>query len=135
LKELSLAAEKAGVILGVEGETSVERYRRIIDAVNSPAVRVYFDCVHAHQNGRDIYSEITYLGDRICEFHAKDYGNILFGKGNLDLDAVRRGMEAIGYHGWIQIEQWAEIKGEKPLGFDATHRRNLAYLRTALEKD
>ena len=47
----------------------------------------------------------------------------------MDWRLVRRGMDAIGYRGWIQIEQWGEIKGEKPLGFDETHRRNLRYLR------
>jgi L-ribulose-5-phosphate 3-epimerase len=129
LKENAREAEKAGVILGLEGEASVERYRELIDQVGSPAVKVYFDCVHAHQEGRDIAEEIGLLGDRICGFHAKDYGNILFGKGKIDFARVRRGMDKIGYRGWIQVEQWNEIDGEKPLGFIETHRRNLQYLR------
>jgi len=129
LKENAPKAQKTGVILGVEGETTAERYKEIIDRVGSPAVKVYFDCVHAHQEGRDISQEIALLGHRICEFHAKDYGNILFGQGTIDWHAVRRGMDAIGYRGWIQMEQWGEIKGAKPLGFQETHRRNLKYLR------
>jgi len=44
------------------------------------------------------------LGDRICEFHAKDYGHVLFGQGKVDWRQVRRGMDAIRYRGWIQIE-------------------------------
>ena len=43
---------------------------------------------------------------------------------------MRRGIEQIGYRGWIMIEQWLEVPGQKPLGFDETHRRNLQYLRT-----
>ena len=27
------------------------------------------------------------------------------------------------------LEQWLDIPGQKPLGFDETHRRNLKYLR------
>jgi sugar phosphate isomerase/epimerase len=129
LKENAPKAQKADVVLGIEGETSVEHYKEIIDRVGSPAVKVYFDCVHAHGAGRDIFREITFLGDRICEFHAKDYGNILFGRGNLDWKEVRRAMDAIGYRGWMQVEQWAEIKGDKPLGFEETQRRNLRFLR------
>ena len=129
LKENAPKAERAGVILGLEAEISVERYREILERVGSPAVKVYFDMVHAHGAGRDIYEEITFLGDQICEFHAKDYGNILFGHGNVDFNKVRRAMDAIGYRGWIHIEQWAEIKGEKPLGFDETQRQNLRYLK------
>lgn len=130
LKEAGRKAERAGVVLGLEAEISVERYRKILDAVGSSAVQVYFDLVHAHGAGRSIYDEITSLRGRICEFHAKDYGNILFGEGKVDFPQVRRAMDAIEYRGWIHIEQWAEIKGDKPLGFDQTHRRNLEYLRT-----
>ena len=129
LKEIAPKAEKCGVVLGLEGEATAERYRDLIDRVGSPAVKVYFDCVHAHVEGKDIYQEILLLGSRICEFHAKDYGNILFGKGTIDFQAVRRAMDAIGYHGWIQLEQWGEIGGDKALGFEETHRRNLQYLR------
>jgi L-ribulose-5-phosphate 3-epimerase len=130
LKEIAPKAQGAGVVLGLEAEISVERYRKILDAVGSPAVQVYFDLVHAHGSGRDIYEEITSLRGRICEFHAKDYGNILFGEGKVDFPEVRRAMDTIGYSGWINVEQWAEIKGDKPLGFDETHRRNLNFLRS-----
>ena len=129
LKEVAPKAEKAGVVLGLEGETSVERYRDIIDRVGSPAVQVYFDTVHAHRKDRSIFEEILYLEDKICEFHAKDVANILFGQGQVDFRQVRRAMDTIGYRGWIFVEQWGEVKGDKPLGFDETHRRNLKYLR------
>lgn len=129
LKENAVKAEKNGIVLGIEGEATAEQYRVLIDRVGSKAVQVYFDCVHAHVEGKDIYEEITSLGHRICEFHAKDYGNILFGTGKIDFRQVRRAMDKIGYHGWIQVEQWGEINGEKTLGFQETHRRNLQYLR------
>jgi len=134
LKENAPKAEKAGVALGLEAEISVERYREILDKTGSPAVQAYFDLVHAHGNDRDIAQEIASLSGRICEFHAKDYGNILFGKGKVDFKAVRRAMDAIGYRGWIQMEQWGEIQGDKPLGFDETHQVNLRYLREIFPK-
>ena len=129
LKEHAPKAEKAGVTLGLEGECSVEHYRKIIERVGSPAVKAYFDTEHAHGAGRDIAQEITLLKDCVCEFHAKDCSNILLGKGKIDFRQVRRGMDAIGYRGWLLVEQWAEVPGQKPLGFDETHRRNLQYLR------
>jgi sugar phosphate isomerase/epimerase len=134
LKENAPKAEKYGVSLGLEAEISTERYLEILDRAGSPSVKVYFDLVHAHTAGRDIYQEITTLGDRICEFHAKDYGHILFGQGKMDFRRVRRAMDKIGYRGWIHVEQWAEISGEKALGFDETHRRNLRFLRGIFPK-
>ncbi len=133
LKHIAPKAERAGVVLGLEAEISVDRYRRILDRVGSPAVKVYFDLVHAHTAGKSFFEEITSLGDRICEFHAKDYSNILFGQGAVDFPQVRRAMDTMGYQGWIHVEQWAEIKGDKPLGFDETHRRNLSYLRSIFD--
>ena len=129
LKEHAPKAEKAGVTLGLEAECSVEHYKKILDGVGSPAVKAYFDTEHAHEDGRDIAQEILFLKDHICEFHAKDCSNILLGKGKIDFGQVRRGMDAIGYRGWILVEQWNEVPGKKPLGFDETHRRNLQYLR------
>ena len=129
LKEHAPKAEKAGVVLGLEGETSVEHYLKVLQRIDSPAVKAYFDTAHAHRIGRDVVQEISLLKDRVCEFHAKDFSNILLGQGKIDFAQVRRGMDAIGYRGWLQIEQWVEISGEKPLGFDETHRRNLQYLR------
>ncbi len=129
LKEHAPKAEKAGVVLGLEGETSVEHYLKVLQRIDSPAVKAYFDTAHAHCIGRDVVQEISLLKDRVCEFHAKDFSNILLGQGKIDFAQVRRGMDAIGYRGWLQIEQWVEISGEKPLGFDETHRRNLQYLR------
>jgi sugar phosphate isomerase/epimerase len=135
LKENAATAEKAGVILGLEGECSVEHYKKILERIGSPAVQVYFDMVHAHGPGRDISQEITFLKGQICEFHAKDYGNILFGQGKVDFPQARRGMDTIGYRGWILLEQWAEVPGNKPLGFDETHRRNLQYLRQVFPRE
>ncbi len=129
LKEIAPKAEKAGVVLGIETEIPVARYRELVDKVGSPAVQVYFDTVHAHIGGGDIEEEIKSLAGRICEFHAKDCGQVLLGQGQIDFRKVRRGMDAIGYRGWLVVEQWAEVKGDKPLGFDETHRRNLKYLR------
>ena len=129
LKDMAPKAEQAGVTLGLESWLNVEQHLDIIERVGSPAVMVYFDMVHAHTEGRDIYEEITTLGSHICEFHAKDYSHIMFGAGEMDFTAIRRAMDDIGFRGWIQIEQYDEIQGDKPLGLEETYRRNLQYLR------
>ncbi|MHC4623413.1 MAG: sugar phosphate isomerase/epimerase family protein, partial [Planctomycetota bacterium] len=87
-------------------------------------VKVYYDVGNSHRNGYDIYEEIRMLGSaRLCEFHAKDYGN-LFGQGKVDFAEVRRAMDDAGYRGWIQIE------GSKPLGLQESYRHNAEYLRS-----
>ena len=123
LKVATPKAEKAGVVYGIESWLSAEEHMHIIDRVASPALQVYYDVGNSHLKGYDIYKEIRWLGAKnICEFHAKDY-EFIFGKGKVDFAEVRRAMDDIGWHGWIQIE------GQQPLGMVESYRQDRAYLK------
>jgi L-ribulose-5-phosphate 3-epimerase len=124
LKRLAPKAEKAGVILAIESMLSAEDHVKILDAVGSPAVRIYYDVGNSQEAGYDIFKEIRWLGDKICQFHAKDQKD-LYGKGSMDFPAVRKAMQDIGYGGWFVLE------GAKlPLGVEKSMRFDLEYLRT-----
>ena len=104
LKRVARKAEERGVILGIESWLNAGDHLRIIEAVGSPNVQVYYDVANATQMGYDITAEIRQLGrERICEFHAKENG-FLLGQGRIDFAAVRKAMDDIRYTGWIQIE-------------------------------
>ena len=104
LKRVAPRAEERGVILGIESWLNAGDHRRLIEAVGSANVQVYYDVANATQMGYDITAEIRSLGrERICEFHAKENG-FLLGQGRIDFAAVRKAMDDIGYSGWIQIE-------------------------------
>jgi sugar phosphate isomerase/epimerase len=123
LQRLAPKAERAGVILALESWLSAEDHLKIITAVGSPAVRVYYDVGNSQEAGYDIVKEIRQLGVQICEFHAKDYKD-LYGKGSMDFPAVRAAMEDIGYSGWLVME------GIKlPLGTEESILYDLNYLR------
>ncbi|MCI0499839.1 MAG: sugar phosphate isomerase/epimerase [Planctomycetales bacterium] len=122
LKRVAPAAEKAGVTLGIESWLSAWEQMDIIQRVGSRAVKVYYDVGNSHGQGYDIYEEIRFLGEHICQFHAKDY-DFLFGKGKVNFPAVRRAMDDIGYRSWILIE------GACPLGIVESYRQNAVYLK------
>jgi L-ribulose-5-phosphate 3-epimerase len=104
LKRVAPKAEKLGVVLGIESWLSATEHLRILEAVGSPSVQVYYDVANSTQMGYDIAAEIRQLGrERICEFHAKENG-MLLGQGRIDFAAVRKAMDDIRYTGWIQIE-------------------------------
>lgn len=104
LKAVAPKAERAGVVLGIESWLSAPEHLAIIDAVGSPAVKVYYDVCNSSVRGYDIFKEIRELGkDRICEFHLKENG-FLLNKGKVDLVKVRQALDDIGYSGWLQIE-------------------------------
>ena len=126
LRRLAPVAEDAGVVLGIESWLNADQHADMLDRIDSPAVQVYYDVGNMHKKGYDIYKEIRTLGgDRICEFHAKDYKD-LYGKGSIDFPAVREAMDDIGYRGWFVIEGVKVPLGRvKSLRYDAEYLRKI----------
>ena len=104
LKKVAPKAEDNDIILGIESWLNAEEHMEILNSVNSPNVKVYYDVANSNKMGYDIYDEIRWLGkENICEFHAKENGYLL-GQGKTDFQQVRKAIDDIGYEGWVQIE-------------------------------
>lgn len=108
--EIMPVAEGAGVVMAPEsvGQThpqSVERFRRLVAAIDSPQIGVYFDVGNAHTQGFDPAADLRDLGDLVSQIHTKEPDRIpLMGKGPLDWDAIFAAIDAIGYDGWLVLE-------------------------------
>ena len=123
LKELAPAAEKSGVILGLEDTISARDNVRIMDRTHSSAVLTYYDVGNSTDNGFDVVKEIRWLGrSRICEVHLKDNPHYL-GEGKVDFKAVIDALADIGFAGWAQLET------DSPVSVEADMRRNLKFIR------
>ena len=122
LKKHAAAAEKAGVIFGLENYLTAAENLDIIRRVGSPAVQVYYDVGNSTDKGYDIYKEIRMLKGKVCEFHAKD-GKFMLGQGRIDFRNVRAAMDEIQFSGWIHIEAAA------PHDLIADYRQDLKFLK------
>ncbi len=123
LKEIAPAAEKAGVILGLEDTNSARDNVRIMDRSKSSAVLTYYDVGNSTKNGFNVVEEIRWLGGgRICEVHLKDNPHYL-GEGSIDFTAVIDALADIGFDGWAQLET------DSPVSVEADMRRNLKFVR------
>ncbi len=129
LKQVAPKAEKAGVILGIESYLNAADHLKIIEAVGSRNVQVYYDVRNSSDMGYNIYEEIRWLGKQkqICEFHFKEY-DALLGQGIVDFRKVREAIDEIGYSGWVQIEN-AVPKGGQIL---ESYIANNAFVRKIL---
>ncbi len=126
LKELAPAAEKAGVILGLEDTISARDNVRIMDRTNSSAILTYYDVGNSTNNGFDVVKEIRWLGRaRICEVHLKDNPHYL-GEGKIDFKAVIDALADVGFDGWAQLET------DSPASVEADMRRNLKFIRSLI---
>jgi L-ribulose-5-phosphate 3-epimerase len=123
LKEVAPAAEKSGVILGLEDTISARDNVRIMERSKSPAVLTYYDVGNSTNNGFNVVEEIRWLGKaRICEVHLKDNPHYL-GEGTIDFKAVIDALADIGFDGWAQLET------NCPVSVEADMRRNLKFVR------
>jgi len=126
LKRAAPRAQKAGVILGIESWMNAADHLRIIDAVGSPAVQVWYDVANSEKMGYDIYKEIRQIGkERICQFHMKENDSLL-GQGKIDFKKVKEAIDDIAWGGWLIIEG-ATVK-EKSL--EECYVHNQKYLRS-----
>jgi sugar phosphate isomerase/epimerase len=124
LREIAPAAEKAGVILGLEDTISARDNVRIMERSKSPAVLTYYDVGNSTGNGFNVVEEIRWLGtDRICEVHLKDNPGYL-GEGQIDFPAIVAALDDIGYAGWAQLETSNPTKS-----VEADMTRNLGFVR------
>ncbi|NQT11840.1 MAG: sugar phosphate isomerase/epimerase [Planctomycetes bacterium] len=124
LKRVAPQAEKAGVVLGLETSLNADDHLRILDAVGSTAVKVYYDVSNMLRRGYDIFREIPRLAGNIVRFHMKEKGCLL-GEGKVHFPRVREAIDKIGYHDWLVIEA-ATVK---PRPVVDCYRHNLTFLR------
>ena len=123
LKEVAPAAERSGVILGLEDTISARDNVRIMERSKSPAVLTYYDVGNSTKGGFNVVEEIRWLGGkRICEVHLKDNPHYL-GDGTIDFKGVIDALADIGFDGWAQLET------DCPASVEADMRRNLKFVR------
>jgi sugar phosphate isomerase/epimerase len=107
LQEAGRRAAEAGVVIGIETALDAAGEARLLDDIGSPAVRSYFNFANALQNGRDLHAELRTLGaDRIRQIHASNQDGVLLQNDpQIDLAAVRRTLDGMGWQGWLVIER------------------------------
>lgn len=129
LRKVAPKAEATGVNLAIESWLSAEEHLRIIKAIGSPNVKVYYDLANATEMGYDIFREMELLGtEHICEIHFKENGNLL-GQGKVDFERVKSTLDKIGYKNWVIME------GALPNGAAIlpAYQQNLKFVRQLIK--
>ncbi|MDN3688843.1 sugar phosphate isomerase/epimerase family protein [Cyclobacterium jeungdonense] len=129
LRKVAPKAEAVGVNLAIESWLSAEEHLKLIEAIGSPNVKVYYDVANATEMGYDIFREMELLGtEQICEIHFKENGNLL-GQGKVDFKRVKSTLDKIGYKNWI-IMEGALPKGAAIL---PAYQQNLQFVRQLIK--
>ena len=128
MKEVARYAEKAGVVIALEDWISAEDNLRLLDAIGSEFVGVYYDARNIKSRLHDPYGEPGKLGKRIDQIHVKNGQKLLGDPELLDWPRLAGEYLAIGYRGWYVLET-----GSPTGDFVADTKANVAYVRKTFQ--
>jgi L-ribulose-5-phosphate 3-epimerase len=125
MKEVARYAERYGVVVGLEDWISAEDNIKLLDAIGSDYVAVYYDAHNIVPRVKDIYAEPKMLGKRINQIHVKN-ANMLMSTpgGRLDWPRMAEEFYQIGYRGWYVLETGSPTKD-----IVADTRANIEYVK------
>jgi L-ribulose-5-phosphate 3-epimerase len=129
MKEVARYAEKYGVVVAVEDWISAEDNIRLLDAIGSDHVAVYYDAHNIVPRVKDVYAEPRLLGARIHQIHVKNASMLLSTQsGRVDWPRMAKEFYDIGYRGWYVLETESPTKD-----IVADTRANIAYVKTTFQ--
>lgn len=126
-KQLAPKAEAAGVVLTIEAPWNAEQHHRVVDAVNSPAVAVFYDpgnMIGLFHETDAICDDIRKLKGLIKACHIKD--STIIGKGAIDYQKILDAYREVGFFG----PQIVEGSINSDLGWEESMKENIAYIKS-----
>jgi sugar phosphate isomerase/epimerase len=133
LRKAAARAEAADVVIGIETALDAAGEVTLLDEIGSPAIRSYFNFANALQNRRDLHAELRTLGrDRICQIHCTNQDGVwLEDDPAIELPAVKRTLDELGWNGWLVIERSRDASDARNVrrNFGA----NAAYLKSVFQ--
>lgn len=114
LRQASKMASDYGVTLAIEPLNRFEtdlvntasQAKRLIQAVDSPSVRIHLDTFHMHIEEQCVYSAIMHAGADLVYLDASESDRGTPGKGQVHWQEVVRGLRDSGYSGDCVIESF-----------------------------
>ena len=125
MKEIARYAERYEVVVGLEDWISAEDNIKLLDAIGSDYVAVYYDAHNIVSRVKDIYVEPKMLGKRINQIHVKNASMLLSTPGGkMDWPRMSQEFYDIGYRGWYVLETGSPTKD-----IVADTRANIDYVK------
>jgi L-ribulose-5-phosphate 3-epimerase len=124
MKEVARYAEKAGVVVALEDWISADDNIKLLDAIGSDYVGVYYDARNIKSRVHDPYGEPKRLGKRINQVHIKNGQKLMRDPDILDWPRLAQEYYDIGYRGWYVLETDSPSRD-----LIADTRANIEYVR------
>ncbi len=137
LRAIAETCEENGVYLGVEQHgpytAKIKKLARLLELVDSPWIKVNYDCGNTFLAGEDPYEMLELVIDRVVHVHAKDISakqaeaergkvtgtavGCACGDGEIDWHHIVGRLHKAGYKGVLSVECGTEAEAEKSLAY------------------
>jgi len=106
--EMALAAK---VTIGIETALDATGELELLNEINSPAIKSYFNFANPLQKGRDLIQEIKILGkENIYQIHCTDEDGVWLENNNrINMPKVKQTLDKIDWSGWLVIERSRDV--------------------------
>ena len=145
LRAIAETCDENGVYLGVEQHgpytAKIKSLTRILELVDSPWIRVNYDCGNTFLSGEDPYAMLETVADKVVHVHAKDISRqqadaergkvtgtavgCACGDGEIDWHRIVKRLKRAGYKGVLSVE----------CGTEEQAKRSLAHLAKVLDEE
>lgn len=122
-------AHKEGVVIGIRTGMDAKWNKRLLRAVKSDNIKIYYNFQDAADNHRDICRELKLLGaKRIVQIHASNTDSVnLREDPEIDLPKIRKTLDRMGWSGWLVVERSRDVNRVRDVKYNFS--RNVAYLK------
>jgi sugar phosphate isomerase/epimerase len=145
LRAIAETCAENGVYIGIEQHgpytAKIKSLTRILDLVDSPWIRVNYDCGNTFLSGEDPYAMLEAVISKVVHVHAKDISTkqaaaergkvtgtavgCACGDGEIDWHRIVKRLKQAGYKGVLSVE----------CGTEDQAKRSLAYLTQVLQAE
>ena len=122
-------AAREGLTVGIRTAMGADFDIDFLRRIDSPGIKVYYNLQDAVDRHRDPCRELELLGrERICQIHASLTDSVTLDRDpRINLHAVRRTLDKMGWSGWLVVERSRDAKNTKDVR--GNFSTNVRYLK------
>lgn len=134
LKVAAKKAEAAGVVIGVETTLPAKEEAKLLDKINSPAIKSYVNFSSILKRKGNIIKDLKTLGNnRIIQIHATNTdGFWIENDPALNMQEVKKTLDEMGWSGWLVVERSRDVNDVHNVKKNYT--ANTRYLKSVFQQ-
>ena len=135
LKVVAKKAEAAGVVIGIETNLPTGKEAKLLDEINSPAIKSYVNFSSILKRNEDIFKALKTLGkNRIVQIHASNTdGNWIQNDPQLNMIKIKETLDKMGWSGWLVVERSRDTQDVHNV--TKNYGANAAYLKQIFQNE